>query len=287
MANVKWAEISQSTRENRGWIADFTDDLPSSITVTSGTAYHTPPSGAAGTPTIVAASPYITATLGTAAVTVTGIHYLDVVATYSNGETAQVRIAFNVGYASTQARAGMVDLVARLRQMTHTGPADYEIAGVPYWSDAQLQDILDRRRTFIYREELTSRDSYNNGTLVYLEHYSQYGNLETGANLELEYTDGTTAGTALYTVNAVDGIFTFANSTEGTVFYLNGRSFDMNRAAADVWREKSGHYVLAYDFSTDNHSLKRSQMMAQCLSMASYYAGKAGPGMISMERSDT
>jgi hypothetical protein len=60
----------------------------------------------------------------------------------------------------------------------------------------------------------------------------------------------------------------------------------MNGAAGDVWTQKAGHYAEAYDFSTDNHSLHRSQMVKQCLDMAKYYYQGAAVQSVSMERAD-
>ena len=55
-------------------------------------------------------------------------------------------IAFAVNYPTPTARAGMADIVDTLRGMTDAGVNDYTIAGVPYWSDAQVQRVLDRHR---------------------------------------------------------------------------------------------------------------------------------------------
>jgi len=44
------------------------------------------------------------------------------------------------------ARTGMNDLITELRGMTNAGSADTTIAGTAYWSDNQLQAILDRNR---------------------------------------------------------------------------------------------------------------------------------------------
>src|SRR5512146_2131511 len=99
MATFQESSIQQGTAEYRKWQVDFTDDLPSGIAVTGGTAVHIPPSGNAVTPTISVSNPYVTA--GLTGLTVTGIHYLDVIGTFSNSETSLVRIAISVGYKPT------------------------------------------------------------------------------------------------------------------------------------------------------------------------------------------
>jgi hypothetical protein len=53
---------------------------------------------------------------------------------------------------------------------------------------------------------------------------------------------------------------------------LTGRSYDIYAAAADIWRRKAAHYASSsFDFSTDNHSIKRSQVYKHCLEMAEHY----------------
>jgi hypothetical protein len=130
---------TQSTRSVHTYTADFANDLPTGGTVTAGTAIHIPPSGSASSVSILVDSPYIYATLPLQSVI--GIHFVDVVATFNNGETSVIRIPISVVFPSPTARPGMLEIIGDLRAMTDTGPDDYEIAGVPYWTDAPLQRI--------------------------------------------------------------------------------------------------------------------------------------------------
>ena len=59
-------------------------------------------------------------------------------------------------------------------------------------------------------------------------------------------------------------------------------------AAAEVWRQKASHHSGAFDFSTDNHSVTRSQVYKHCLEMAQYYQSQSGDSVVSvpMYRSD-
>ena len=84
----------------------------------------------------------------------------------------------------------------------------------------------------------------------------------------------------------VNGVITFGTSTGGSVLYLTGRSYDMNQAAAEIWRHKASHYVAAYDVRTDNTSLSRSQLMAHCVKMADYYESLGGVSNTMIYRSD-
>jgi len=76
----------------------------------------------------------------------------------------------------------------------------------------------------------------------------------------------------LWTLDAPRGVVNFGtNDTAGTGFMANARAYDLNAAAADIWTMKSAYYATSYDFSTDNHSFSRSQILKQCESMASMY----------------
>ena len=48
-------------------------------------------------------------------------------------------------------------------------------------------------------------------------------------------------------------------------------AYDLDAAAADIWRMKAAHATELVDFSTDGHSVKRSQQAQAYLNMAGYY----------------
>lgn len=286
MATYTESTIQQGTYEIRKWVVDFTNDLPSGITVASGTAYHIPPSGSALPVTITVASPYVYAQIGT--ISVTGPHYLDVVAVFSNGEYSQQRIAIPVGFKSPVAREGMLDLIETMRSYCDCGLNDYQVAGIPYWTDAQIQNILDNHRLDVIREPLLAHDSYTDaGVYQYLEYRSAYSNYESGtAYFRVQNGAFVTEGTANYTADYTNGIITFNSDTAGSVMYLTGRSYNLNAAAAQIWRMKAANASSMYDFKTDNHDMKRSQYMAHCMNMVKYYNAQMGVGLGEINRGD-
>lgn len=185
------------------------------------------------------------------------------------------------------ARTGMTDLIDTLRGMSAAGTGDFTVGSIIYWADNEVQKVLDRHRADIVRNEAAPVESYNNGTVVYLEYRLGYGNLEQGtAYFELEDAAGTTLGTALYSADYARGIVSFVSDTTGSSVFFTGRAYDLNGAAADIWRVKAAHVADWYDFSTDNHRLSRSQVMRQCLDMAGYYEGYAAPTVIQLYRED-
>ena len=180
------------------------------------------------------------------------------------------------------ARAGMANLILTLRGMCNAGTADVTIGTVAYWNDNHLQDVLDLHRLDIYGEPLAIIETYSGGgTIEYKTYQSQYQNFEetTGgtAIFYLEESDGDDIGTALYTVDYQRGMITFAADTSGTAYYLTGRSFDMNAAAADVWRRKAAQVAGSFSFSTDNHRVDKGALIKNAMSMADYYSRLAMP----------
>lgn len=187
-------------------------------------------------------------------------------------------------------RDTLSDLRSQLRVMGAAGFNDATLGTVTFWSDDHLDAVLDRHRQDVRREQLQARYTVSaGGTPVYQDYYSDYGNFEatSGGTALFVVEDGTGADvTSGYTADYSRGLVTFAANTLGSVYYLTGRSYDLNAAAADVWRTKAAQAASSYDISTDNHSLSRSQIMAQALQMAEYYSMQSGPQMTTLYRSD-
>lgn len=293
MATFTEATIQQGTYEVRKWTADFTSDLPTGGTVTAGTAYHTPPYGSATTPTVAFTDNSVIAQLSS--LTALGTHYLDIVATYSNGEKSQVRIGFPVGYSSTAARETMIELITELRGMTEAGINEYAIAGVNYWNDAQLQKVLDKHRDDFIYEALEPEPVVGAGgtSLYYTYELDGRENIEQTiggtARFYLQDGTGTNVGTANYSVDYLRGYVTFNQDQRGTTYFATGFNYDLNAAAADVWKRKASHHHSAFSFSTDNHSIQREQVYKHCIEMAEMYEsmGQDSVTTLQITRSDT
>jgi len=276
----------QGIGEVRTYYADYTPDLPSGVTIASAAAVHTPPSGAASTPTVgaVMSGDIVPVTLPEQ--TVTGRHILTITATLSNGDKSVIRLIIPVEW--DVARSGMLDLIADLRGLANAGSNDYTAGGQAHWTDKQLERVLDRYRRDAYREPLEARETYSGGTVEYKNYYIPAQNLESGtAYFRLEDAAGNAVGTALYSTDYRSGQVTFSATTGGSAYYWTGRTYDLNRAAADVWRQKAAYHAAQFDFSTDNHSVKKSGVYKQCLAMAEFYEQRAATSQtVTLYRSD-
>lgn len=86
--------VKQSSKETRTWTVGFSQDLPTGVTVSSATGTHIGPS----VESLTVADDNVddvTVTLATPAV---GVHYVEIVATLSNGDTSQALLRVEVEF---------------------------------------------------------------------------------------------------------------------------------------------------------------------------------------------
>ncbi len=188
-------------------------------------------------------------------------------------------------------RAGMTDLLSELRGLAHAGTADYTLVGVTYWTDAQLQAELDRAGYTWRMLRLEPVSSLIGGTTFYYDYAIPAGTRwerSTSGTAYWRVTDevGMTQGTSLYSVDWDRRVITFGADQAGSARYLNGRTYDLNRAAARVWRQKASYYAAEVDWSTDGHRVNASQAYEHCIQMAEELEALAGMGSAQMFRAD-
>jgi len=175
------------------------------------------------------------------------------------------------------ARAGMQTLIDTVRGFANAAPDEWTISTdtslVEYWSDEEIQRVLDRHKREYIHELMDAQPTYESGTTVFKQYLLGVGNVESGtAVFKIEDTAGTVTG---YTVDYTRGIATFLTDQSGKAFYWSGFAYDLNAAAADIWRMKASHVAGLVDFSTDGHSVKRSQQAQAYLNMANYYQSRS------------
>ena len=129
--------------------------------------------------------------------------------------------------------------------------------------------MLDRHKSEYIHAAMSVEPTYSGGSIVYVQYALGATNVESGtAAFKIEDTAGTVTGrTADYT----RGIVTFTADQSGKSYYWSGYSYDLDAAAADIWRIKASRVAGLVDFSTDGHSIKRSQQARAYLDMANYY----------------
>jgi hypothetical protein len=189
------------------------------------------------------------------------------------------------------ARTGMTTLIDTLRGYTDAGTADYTVGTLTYWSDDEIQRALDRRRTDNYRIPIYPQSEYTGGgTIEYKKYYIGVENWEETSGgtaiFTIEDNDGDKIGTANWSADYTRGFITFTANQGGTAYYVTGSNYDLNGAAADIWNSKAAHYARAVNFSTDNHSISRGDLIKNALTMSNYYRNQSGMRVIQVYRED-
>lgn len=179
------------------------------------------------------------------------------------------------------ARAGIADLITRLRGLTNAGTADFTLTTETYFSDDHLQTILDSNVTPLEGIQMTwLPDTVGGGSLSYHRAATMYRDLEeaTSGTIYWNIRDSTGAlqGTAGYTANYIDGIIRFDADQEGTAYYLTARSYDLYGAAADVWLRRQAYYANWYDFQSDDQRFSRKQAFDNAVAMERQMRAQSG-----------
>ena len=189
------------------------------------------------------------------------------------------------------ARVGMATLIIELRSRCDAGTADYSSGGQTFWTDDQLQTILDSHRADVKRERLLMSADQIGGSAIYQDYYWGHEWVEemgSGTAIwRVDDSSGSAVGTTLYTPEYRAKHLRFAANTLGTAYYLTYRVFDLDRAAADVWEQKAASVAMRFDVKTDNHDLKRSQLVQQYRDMAAQFRRRAGARVSMRLRDDS
>ncbi|WWT39946.1 hypothetical protein [Microcystis phage Mae-JY09] len=161
------------------------------------------------------------------------------------------------------ARPGMSDLIAQVRRIAGVGTAEYTTAGATWWTDDQIQSVLDAHRRDVVREMLHADESYvGGGSIQWLTYRSRHRNYEGGSALLIEDGLGDNRGTATYAFDALRGVATFSADQGGTALYVTGPVYDVHGAAAEVLESWSTALSLDFQFATDGQSFHREQKAA-------------------------
>lgn len=192
------------------------------------------------------------------------------------------------------ARTGLADIRDELRGMTAAGTADWtQGTALTYFSDDMLDDILDRHAyTFTYEQMELEEPSRVGSSYEWTVYELPYQHIEASTGGTAIFTIQDNVGTVVtnYTANYRTGYFTFDANTNGVPYFATGSYYDINAAAAEIWMLKADHVAAsAFDFSTDNHTINRSQIFKTYMERAAFYQAKAwdGSGYGSMIREDT
>lgn len=185
-------------------------------------------------------------------------------------------------------RAGMSNLVNRVRALTGAGTADYTAGSITYWTDNHLQDALDRHARFVVSSPLTwIPETIPGGTAVWWNGQLAYRDIEEspgtvdGSRFILRDGTGAAIGTANYTLDAQAGRVSFGTINQGgTAYYATLYTYDVCAAAVDILRERLSSVNSWFDFSADNQSFSRSQVRTNIREMMTDLRGCIGGNVV-------
>lgn len=188
------------------------------------------------------------------------------------------------------ARAGMATLIQQLRALGHAGTNDYTVGDETYWTDDQLQALLDETREQRVRVDLTADPIYNAGDWEYYDYVLPAGRwveeAGTSGAFVVRDSDGDVVSSSNYSVNYRARRITFTSDQDGAIRTADYRTYNLYRAAARLWDERAAYLAQMVDWSSDNHDFKANQEYRAAVAQAAKYRGMAGITVGIMVRTD-
>ena len=175
-------------------------------------------------------------------------------------------------------RTGMAHLVGRLRRMVDDAPLDAQAIRV--WDDDELQEFLDQHRVEFFHEILYPQIGVTYFTFytgrIYNSKYSNLEELTESDDSIFRLYDAFNVNAADYTPDYIAGRFAFTADQLGKYYYLTGRDYDLNGAAAMCWRETAGRTAKKYSIShAAGNSFSRSEWFDHCKIMEEHHRQQA------------
>lgn len=186
------------------------------------------------------------------------------------------------------ARDGMTTLIGLVRERANAGTADFTRGTVTYFTDDHIEDTLDFYRTLHKRVQLIDQPDYVDSDNVYLEYcipelqYFEEEAYDSGWAVR----DGSGGTAPAYTVDYRSGVITFDSDTQGTAYYLDCRTYNLDAVVSDVFEIKAGNAANQVDWKSDNHDIKASQRRANLMKQANDARMQGGVKLVLQRRID-
>lgn len=164
-------------------------------------------------------------------------------------------------------RASLLQATRFLRQYGNASNTDV-FEGVTYWSDDQLEAILDTLGKRV-RVRLNASTSDNTTFVIDLpRHYR----LDT-ATLVV-YTSGGTVVSTSYTLEQGRGELVFTEVLANDYYYVEVLAINMWEALAELWEQKANQRVHYIDFKAGSNKVNLQQEYTHCVDRGRYYRNK-------------
>lgn len=176
------------------------------------------------------------------------------------------------------ARTSMASFILELRRMTDASATEVKVNNVQYWTDDQLQSILDVYRHDILDLPLLPASQREAGKDVTYRYYipDEVGSWIEYDPLYFSVVDANGNAQSTYTFDNVNRYILFNSNTAGATMLLRCRFFDMRLAAARVWFDKAAHRTALIDWKAGGQNLNEDQEYQHCMAMFVAYSGNDG-----------
>jgi hypothetical protein len=183
-------------------------------------------------------------------------------------------------------RVTCLDLIHRLRR-----DAGDPYSHLQFFTDDDLQDILDRHRIPWRQWELTAERTLTQGGIYSFTDYfargeggSEVGDWEKG--YLLQWGDWSTLTPA--TADENTGHWTFTDPPPGRIppVFITGYSYDRNGAAVECWESRASAIWAKFDAQTQGASARRSQMYDHCCDRAEHFRMQQRVAVAQLVRTD-
>ena len=178
-------------------------------------------------------------------------------------------------------RAGMQTIVNKLREMT-AAAYDEEFGGVRFWSDDQLQDILDQHKRITHYPLISAPYTVTDGqelgrhTWTPRNARERYEESETTVFDINGGSDLVDAGTASidYETRLVTYLTAYLEDAATNTHEIVLTSYNMNDAASEVWESKAAQRHEYIRTKAGAHTLDLQQDYEHCLAMANRFRNR-------------
>lgn len=161
-------------------------------------------------------------------------------------------------------RTEMQGLVAYLRQYGSASLTDV-FNGVTFWSDEQLQDILDAHAQ---HDNIQLKDYTGVAwSLLQPRHIMFASDAKVIDASNIDYT-------GVYTYNVLFGEIVFTVAPTVSTLYVTGLKVNMWEALADLWAQKAQQRFDYIDWKAGNNKMNMSTEYQQCCQQRDYYRAR-------------
>ena len=155
------------------------------------------------------------------------------------------------------------------------------------FSDQEVQDLLDVRRTFVRYALLNpQRTVAPGGVVTYQDYFSATGFWEDDYQLVDRNYAPINNLVVPDTSDVISGHWAFSLNQYPPVWIL-GKTYDVYGTAADLLEQWAAKLKLNYDFNVQQTKYTRSQQVKQLLELANVYRQRSLPRHAAMMRDDS